>query len=102
MNSYSRLLLILFALAFLCIQVVSYMTNISRHEEKMVKLDNLALQVDKGNFFDLKMDPQVELRKEKVVFRNETIGFILKVLVISGATFFVSVVIRRRRRPGEE
>jgi len=98
----SRFLLILFALAFLFIQVVSYMTNISRHEEKMIKLEKLVLQVDKGNFFDLKMDPVVELRKEKDGFKGETIGFIIKVLVISGAAIFVLAIIRKHQKPKEE
>jgi len=100
--NHSRFLLILFALAFLFIQVVSYMTNITRHEEKMVKLEKLAYQVDKGSFFDIKMDPQVEMGKEKVGFRNETIGFIVKVLIISGATFLVYSIMRKSQRPKEE
>lgn len=99
---YSRILLILFALAFLGIQVVSFMTSVSRHEEKMVKLEKLVVQVENGTFFDLKMDPQVEIDKEKVVFRKETIGFIVKLLFISGATFFVYVIIMKRSRFSEE
>jgi len=97
----SSFLLILFALAFLCLQVVSFMTNISRHEEKMVKLEKLVFQVDRGSFFDLKMDPAVELRKEKDEFKGKTIGFIVKVLVISGATAFVFAIMRKGQKPKE-
>jgi len=92
-----RLLLILFALAFLGIQVVSFMTSISRHEEKMVKLENLAYKVEKGSYFDLKLDPTVELRKEKAGFKRETIYFIIKVLVILGATTFVFTLMKTGR-----
>jgi len=41
-----RLLLILFALAFLAIQVVSFMSGISKHEERMVKLEKQVFQFE--------------------------------------------------------
>lgn len=94
----SRSLLVLFALAFLGIQVISYMTNISKHDEKMIKLDKLVQQVDSGLFFDLKMDPQVEIKKEKIDFRNKTVTFLIKLLVIAGATLLVYIIILRKTR----
>lgn len=97
----SRFLLILFVLAFLVIQVVSFMTSISRHEERMVKLDRILSQVEQGSFFDLKMDPVVEMKKEKAGFKNETIGFIVKVLVICGAAAIVLTIMKKGRKPRE-
>ena len=41
-----RILLILFGLAFLAIQVVSYMSSISKHEERVVKLEKQAVQYE--------------------------------------------------------
>ncbi|OPY56875.1 MAG: hypothetical protein A4E55_01906 [Pelotomaculum sp. PtaU1.Bin035] len=92
-----RLLLILFALAFLGIQVVSFMSNITRHEERMVKLEKQVIQVEKGAYIDLKMDPSVELRKEESGFKLEIVNFIIKLLVISGATAFVFNMMKNKR-----
>jgi hypothetical protein len=47
------------------------------------------------------MDPAVELRKEKDEFKGKTIGFIVKVLVISGATAFVFAIMRKGQKPKE-
>lgn len=93
----SRTLLILFALAFLGIQVVSFMTSITEHKEKMVKLDKVLVQVEKGIYFDLKLDPVVEIRKEKSSFKYETINLVVKVLVILAATTFVYTLMRSGR-----
>lgn len=95
MNSPPRLLLILFALAFLGIQVVSFMFGITKHEERMVKLEKQMVQFEtKGTYIDLKFDPAVELRKEKARFKAETMNFIIKVLIISGATAFVFALMK--------
>lgn len=95
----SRVLLILFAIAFLAIQVISFMGGIAKHEEKMVKLEKQLVQFEtKGAYIDLKSDPAVKLKEEKTRFRAETLSFIVKVLVISGATAFVYVLIRRERK----
>lgn len=97
-----RRLLVLFALAFLAMQVVSYMASISRHEEKMVKLEKQLVQFEtKGTYIDLKSDPAVKIKEEKNKFKNETIGFIIKVLFISGATAFVYILMRRYRSKKE-
>ncbi len=93
-----RLLLILFALAFLGIQVVSYMSGISKHEEKMAKLEKQLVQFEtKGTYLDLKSDPAVKLKEEKARFKGETVTFIVKVLVISGATAFVYALMKTDR-----
>ncbi|BAF60208.1 MAG: hypothetical protein HPY89_01535 [Pelotomaculum sp.] len=93
-----RFLLILFALAFIAIQVVSYMAGISRHEERMTKLEKQMVQFEtRGTFLDLKLDPAVELRKEKSRFKAETTNFIIKVLVISGATAFVYTLMKKEK-----
>lgn len=93
-----RLLLILFALAFLGIQVVSFMSGISKHEERVVKLEKQVFQFEnKGTYIDLKLDPAAELRKEKTRFKAETINFIIKVLIISGATAFVFAMMKSDR-----
>ncbi|HOV79997.1 MAG TPA: hypothetical protein PK728_07780 [Bacillota bacterium] len=90
-----RLLLILFALAFLGIQVVSFMFGISKHEEKMVKLEKQMVQFEtKGAYIDLKFDPAVELRKERSRFKAETMNFAIKVLIITGATAFVFALMK--------
>lgn len=93
----SRLLLVLFALAFLGIQVVSFMTSIAEHEEKMVKLEKVAYQIEKGSYFDLKLDPVVEIRKEQASFKSETINLVIKLLVIIAATTFVYTLMRSGR-----
>jgi len=95
----SRVLLILFAIAFLAIQVISFMGGIAKHEEKMAKLEKQLVQFEtKGAYIDLKSDPAVKLKEEKARFKAETLSFIVKVLVISGATAFVYVLIRRERK----
>lgn len=96
-----RILLVLFGLAFLAIQVVSYMSSISKHEERVVKLERQAVQYEtKGTYIDLKLDPALELRKEKTRFKAETMNFIIKVLVISGSTAFVFALMRDRGQKG--
>ncbi|MCL6635109.1 MAG: hypothetical protein K6T29_04995 [Peptococcaceae bacterium] len=95
-----RLLLILFALAFLAIQVISFMSSIARHEERVVKLEKQLVQFEtKGTYIDLKLDPAVELKKEKARFKAETVNFIVKVLIISGATAFVFALMKADRGP---
>jgi len=90
-----RVLLLLFALAFLAIQVVSFMSGINSHEERVGKLEKQSAQFEtKGTYIDLKLDPSVELKKEKTRFRAETVNFIVKVLVISGATAFVFALMK--------
>ena len=97
-----RRLLVLFALACLAMQVVSYMASISRHEEKMMKLEKQLVQFEtKGTYIDLKSDPAVKIKEEKNKFKNETIGFIIKVLFISGATAFVYILMQRYRSKKE-
>ncbi len=97
-----RRLLILFALAFLAMQVVSYMASISRHEEKMMKLERQLVQFEtKGTYIDLKSDPAVRIKEEKSKFKNETLGFAIKVLFISGATAFVYTLMHRYRAKKE-
>ena len=85
----------MFALAFLGIQVVSFMSGINSHEERVGKLEKQLVQFEtKGTYIDLKLDPSVELKKEKTRFRAETVNFIVKVLVISGATAFVFALMK--------
>ncbi|MDD4168837.1 MAG: hypothetical protein PHD36_01010 [Desulfotomaculaceae bacterium] len=97
-SRFSRLLLILFALAFLGIQMVSFMTSMSKHEEKMVKLENLQYKMEnQGNYYDLRLDPVVEIRKEKEGFKSEKTNFIIKVLVILAATTFVYTLMKSGR-----
>lgn len=100
MNS-PRFLLILFALAFLAMQIVSFMSSLSKHEERVVKLEKQAIQFEtKGTYIDLKLNPAVELKKEQDRFKAETVNFIIKVFVISGATAFVLILIRRAQKEG--
>lgn len=90
-----RLLLILFALAFLGMQVVGYMSGITKHEERMLKLERQAVQFEtRGTYIDLKMDPTLELKKEKARFKAETMNLVIKVLVISAATAFVFALMK--------
>lgn len=97
-----RLLLVLFALAFLAVQVTSFMSGINRHEERLVKLEKQLVQSDTESSFlenesvyaDLKWDPSAELEKEKTRFKAETVNFVIKVLIISGATAFVLAIMR--------
>lgn len=97
-----RTLLLLFASAFLALQVISFMSGISKHEERVVKLERQAVQFEtKGTYIDLKLDPAVELRKEKARFKAETINFMIKVLVISGATAFVFALMKTDREQKE-
>lgn len=92
-----RLLLVLFGLSFLAIQVASYMSSVSKHEERVVKLEKQAIQYEtKGTYIDLKLDPALELRKEKTRFKAETVNFIIKVLIVSGSTIFVFALMRDR------
>lgn len=94
-----RILLVLFAVAFLGIQVVSYMAGISRHEERLAKLERQVYQFEMGGtFVCLKMDPVLELGKEKGRFKAETMNIIIKVLVISAATVFVLRLMRAREK----
>ena len=93
-----RSLLVLFALAFLAIQVISYVTGISKHEERMAKLEKQLVQFEtKGTYIDLKSDPAVKLKEEKTRFKAETVSFFVKVLVISGATAFVYALMKTDR-----
>ncbi len=93
-----RNLLILFALAFLAIQVVGFMSGISKHEERMAKLEKqLVLFETKGTYIDLKSDPAVKLKEEKSRFKAETMSFIVRVLIISGASAFVYALMRNDR-----
>lgn len=90
-----RLLLIIFAVAFLAIQVIGFMSGISKHEEKMAKLEKQLVQFEtKGTYIDLKSDPAVQIKEEKTRFKTETLGFIVRVLVISGATAFVYAMMK--------
>ncbi|MDD4766475.1 MAG: hypothetical protein PHF87_02685 [Desulfotomaculaceae bacterium] len=41
-----RTLLVLFALAFLAIQVIGFMGGISKHEERMAKLEKQLVQFE--------------------------------------------------------
>ncbi len=92
-----RIFLILFALAFLAMQVTGFASGASKHNERIVKLEKQAIQFDtKGAYIDLKMDPWLELKKEKASFRTETVNFIIKVLVISGATAFVLTLMKKK------
>lgn len=92
-----RILLILFGLAFLVIQVASYMSSITKHEERVVKLEKQAIQYEtKGTYIDLKLDPALELRKERTRFKAETVNFVIKVLIIAGSTVFVFALMRDR------
>lgn len=96
--NHPRLLLILFALAFLGIQVVSFMSGITKHEERIGKLEKQMVQFEtKGTYIDLKIDPAVELRKEKARYKTETMNFVIKVLIISGATAFVFALMKADR-----
>lgn len=96
-----RFLLILFALAFLAMQVISYMSTFTKHEERVVKLERQAIQFEtRGTYIDLKMNPAVELKKEEERFKAETVNFIIKILVITGATAFVLVLMRRSQNEG--
>ncbi|HBC94580.1 MAG TPA: hypothetical protein DCZ10_17205 [Pelotomaculum sp.] len=100
MNS-PRFLLILFALAFLAMQTISFMSTLTKHEDRVVKLEKQAVQFEtKGTYIDLKMNPAVELRKEADRFKAETVNFAIKVLVISGATVFVLVLMKRAQKSG--
>jgi len=93
-----RVLLILFALAFLAIQVVSFMTGIADHEDRLAKLEKQLLQYEtKGVYVDLKLDPSQELKREKARFRAETVKFILVVFGVAGATAFVYVMMKTDR-----
>ncbi|MCL6507305.1 MAG: hypothetical protein K6T59_09780 [Bryobacteraceae bacterium] len=90
-----RTLLILFALAFLTIQVVSFAAGITEHENRLAKLEKQLVQYEtKGLYVDVKLDPAVELKKEKASIKAETVNFIIKVLVITGATCFVYAMMR--------
>ncbi len=100
MNTSARILLILFALAFLALQVISYMSSFSRHQERVAKLEKQIVQFEtRGAYLDLKLDPSLELKKEKSRFKAQTVNFILKVLFISGITVFVYALIKRKTRP---
>jgi len=93
-----RVLLVLFALAFLAIQVVSFMTGISNHEDRMARLEKQIVQFEtKDTYVDLKLDPSLELRREKARFKAETMNFVVKVLIISGATAFVYALMKADR-----
>lgn len=90
------LLLILFVLAFLGIQTFSFMSELTKHEERVAKLEKQAVQFEtKGTYIDLKTNPAVELKKENERFRAEVVNFTLKVIIIAGATVFVLIMMRR-------
>jgi len=96
MRSNPSLLLILFVLAFLGMQTFSFMSELTRHEEMVMKLEKQAVQFEtKGTYIDLKTNPAVELKKENERFRAEVVNFALKVLVITGAAVFVLIMMRR-------
>jgi hypothetical protein len=96
-----RFLLILFALAFLAMQIFSFMSTLTKHEERVVKLEKQAIQFEtKGTYIDLKMNPAVELKKEEDRFKAATVNFVIKVLFISGATAFVLVLMKRAQKGG--
>jgi len=100
MNASTRILLILFALAFLALQVISYMSSFSRHQERVTKLEKQIVQFEtRGAYLDLKLDPSLELKKEKSRFKAETVNFIIKVLFISGTTAFVYTLLKRNSSP---
>lgn len=93
-----RTLLVLFALAFLTIQVVSFMAGIARHEERLSRLEKQLVQYEtKGLYVDLKLDPATELKKEKASIKAETVNFIVKLVVIAGATCFVFAMMNSDR-----
>jgi hypothetical protein len=94
----SRYLLLLFGLAFLSIQIVSFVSSVSEHEEIVVKLATLTEEVESGNFFDLRIDPQVYTTKENKEFSYSIFGFLTKIFVIGGATMFVFLLIGRKMR----
>lgn len=101
MKNSPRFLLILFVLAFLAMQIVSFMSTLSKHEERVVKLEKQAIQFEtKGTYIDLKMNPAVELMKEQDQFKTDTVHFVLKVLVILVATVFVLILMRRMQKSG--
>ncbi|NLJ77068.1 MAG: hypothetical protein GX325_07425 [Peptococcaceae bacterium] len=94
-----RTLLILFAVAFLAIQVIGFISGISKHEERMAKLEKqLVLFETKGTYADLKSDPAVKLKEEKSRFKAETMGFTVRVLIISGASAFVYALMKNDRK----
>jgi len=101
MKNSPRFLLILFALAFLGMQIISFMSTLSKHEERVVKLEKQAVQFEtKGTYIDLKMNPAVELKKENDRFKSETVSFVMKVLVISVATALVLILMKRAQKGG--
>lgn len=64
----------------------------------MAKLEKQLVQFEtKGTYIDLKSDPAVKLKEEKTRFKAETMGFVVKVLVISGATAFVFAMMKNDR-----
>jgi len=96
MRRNTSLLLILFVLAFLGMQTFSFMSELTRHEERVAKLEKQAIQFEtKGTYIDLKTNPAVELRKENERFRAEVFNFALKVVIITGAAVFVLIMMRR-------
>jgi hypothetical protein len=46
------------------------------------------------------MNPAVELKKENDRFKSETVSFVVKVLVISVATAFVLILMKRAQKGG--
>jgi hypothetical protein len=73
------------------------MSGITKHEERVVKLEKQAIQYEtKGTYIDLKLDPALELRKERTRFKAETVNFVIKVLIIAGSTVFVFALMRDR------
>ena len=94
----SRYLLLLFGFTFLLIQVLSFISSARDHETELAKLDKLVIQVENGSFFDLRIDPQNAVIMEKKEFRKNTLGFVLKVVLIISITLFVFRLVTRMAR----
>ncbi|RJQ24777.1 MAG: hypothetical protein C4589_12385 [Peptococcaceae bacterium] len=103
----NRLLLVAFALVFLGIQVFSYMSGISKHEEQVIKIGMQTAQpASESRYFEARYNPALEMQKERNRFKAETLNFIIKILFISGATAFTFALMRAEKNnrlpPGTE
>lgn len=103
----NRLFLLVFALVFLGIQVFSYMSGISKHEDQVIKIGMQTAQSGNENrYFDARYNPTLEMQKEKNRFKAETLNFVVKILFISGATAFTFALMRAEKKnqlpPGTE
>jgi hypothetical protein len=90
-----RYLLLLFAFAFLMIQVLSFISGARNHAAELEKLEELVLQIEQGAFFDIKLDPQNAIITEKRDFNRGAVGFAVKVALVIVATLFVYRLIIR-------